>query len=103
MEMEALHCILLIRQEHTCHMCHQVDTVAEVAMQGVEEADVSTDVDVVVVMVEHPSLQARAGIATRWAIVKQSVERNSKKDEELQQEQDQEQEEAWHTLLKNLR
>ena len=82
-------------------MCHQVDTVAEVAMQGVEEADVATDVDVAVVMVEHPSLQARAGIATRWAIVKQSVERSSKKEEE--QEQEQEEEEAGHTLLKNLR
>jgi hypothetical protein len=86
-----------------------MDTVAEVAMQGVEEVDVatdeSTDVDVAVVMVEHPSLQARVGIATRWGTAKQSVERSSKKEEELQQEQEkeQEEEEAGHTLLRNLR
>ena len=89
MEMEALHYTLLIRQVHTCHMCKQIHTVAEVTKHGVEEVDVATEVNVatevdvaVVVMVQHPSSQARVGIATRWAIAKLSVERSSKKEEE---------------------
>ena len=79
-------------------MCHQVGTVAEAAIHGMEGVDVATEVDVVVVIMQHPSSQAHVGIATRWGIVKQNVERSSKMEEDQQQEEG-----VQHTSLKSLK